>query len=242
MKCGVVHEGVPRLQEHERRSGHNPPPLLGIEQHDDEHNARDDEPVNVDEVPDPRNPNSVPVAGCADDRRKVTGIVFRRPDAVARNLERCKSDPFAPRRAVIIEIQTGVIHQDGQTAANQQHHKKEIEEVAVTDPERKPVRPGEVVGIYLGNGWNMRQARQGKLKPGGKSHREYGHSDSDQNGRTNPDTEATVLWVVHCPMCGIKRNHNAPFETTKRQDRIFTCSGGQPVAVWKDKLRHVLWL
>ncbi len=61
MKCCVVHEGVPRLQEHERRSGHNAPPLLGIEEHDDEKNARDDEPVNVDEVPDPRNANRVPV-------------------------------------------------------------------------------------------------------------------------------------------------------------------------------------
>ena len=166
MKCSVVYEGVPRLQEHERRSGHNPPPLLGIEEHDDEHNASDDEPVNVDEVPNPRNTNCVPVARRADDRRKITGIVFRRPDAVAGNLERRKPDPFASRRAVIIEIQTGMIHQDGQTAANQHHHKKEIEEVAVADPERKPVRPGEVVGIYLGNGWNMRQACHGKLNPG----------------------------------------------------------------------------
>ena len=64
VKCGVVYEGVPRLQEHERRSGHNPPPLLGIEEHDGEHNARDDEAVNVDEVPDPRNPNGVTVTRC----------------------------------------------------------------------------------------------------------------------------------------------------------------------------------
>ncbi len=90
----------------------------------------------------------------------ITGIVFRRPDAVARNLERRKPDPFAPRRTVIIEIQTRMIHQDGQTAANQHHHKKEIEEVAVTDPERKPVRSSEVVGIYLGHRWNVRQAGQ----------------------------------------------------------------------------------
>ena len=49
-----------------------------------------------------------------------------------------------------------MIHQDGKAAANQHHHKKEIEEVAVADPERKAVRPCEVVGMYLGNGWNMR--------------------------------------------------------------------------------------
>jgi hypothetical protein len=41
-----------------------------------------------------------------------------------------------------------MIHPDGQTAANQHHHKKEIEEVAVTHPDREPVRPCEVVGIW----------------------------------------------------------------------------------------------
>ena len=127
--------------------------------------------MNVDEVPDPRNADGVPIARCANERRDVTGVIFRRPDAVARNLERRKPDPFASRRAVIIEIQTRMIHQDGQTAANQHHHKKEIEEVAVTDPERKTVRPCEVVWIYLGDGWNVRQAGYGKLNPGREKHR-----------------------------------------------------------------------
>ena len=171
MKRCVVHPGIPCLQEDEWRSGHNPPPLLGIKEHEDEKNAGENEPVNVDEVPDPRNADRVPVTGRANYRRNITGVVFRRPDAVARNLERRKPDPFAPRRTVIIEIQTRMIHQDGETAANQHHHKKEIEEVAVTDPERKPVRPCEVVRIYLGDRWNMRQAGYGKLNPGRENHR-----------------------------------------------------------------------
>ena len=166
--------------------------------------------MNVDEVPDPRNANGVPVTGRANDRREITGIVFRRPHAIARNLEGRKPDPFGPRRAVIVEIQSGVIRQDGQAAADQQHHKKEIEKVAVTDPEWEPVRPGEVVGINLGNGRNMRQASHGKLYPARENRGENRHSDSDQNGRADPDAEAAVLWVVHCPMCGIERNHIPP--------------------------------
>ncbi len=215
VKSGVVYEGVPRLQEHERRSRHNPPPLLGIEQHHGEDNARDDEAVNVDEVPDPRNPNGVTVTRCGDERREITGIVFRRPDTVAGNLERRESNPFASRRAVIIEIHSRVIHQDRQAAPNQQHHKKEIEKVTVTNPQRKPMRPGEVAGIDLGNGWNRRQASHGKLNPAREYRGENRHRDSDQNGRANPDAEAAVVWVVHWPMCGIERNHNFPLRAQR---------------------------
>ena len=86
MKRRVVHPRVPCLQENERRSGHNTPPLLGIEEHNDEENAGDDEAVNVDEVPNPRNTNCVPVARRADERRNIAGVVFRGPDAIAWDL------------------------------------------------------------------------------------------------------------------------------------------------------------
>ena len=79
--------------------------------------------------------------------------------------------------------------------------------MAVTNPHGKPVRPGEVVGVYLGNGWNMRQAEYYELNPGSKNRRENRTSDSDQDGRANPDAQAAVLWVVHCLMHGIERDH-----------------------------------
>ena len=208
MECRVVYPGVPCLQQHQRRSGHDPPPLLGIEEHDDEENARDDEAVNVDEVPNPRNADGVPVTRCANDRRNVAGIVLRGPDAVARNLERRKPDPLAARRAVIVEIETRMIDQDRQAAANQHRHKKEIEEVAVTHPERKAVRPGEVVGIYLGDRRNMRQAGSRQTQSRTREPRQNHHCDSDQNGRANPNAEAAVLWVVHCRVRGIEGNHS----------------------------------
>ena len=209
VKRRVVHPRVPCLQEDERRSRHNTPPLLGIEEHDDEENAGDDEAVHVDEVPNPRNTNCVPVARRANQRRNITGIVFRGPDAVAWNLQRRNPDPFAPRRAAIVEIQTRMIHQDGQTAANQHHHKKEIEEVAVTHPDRKPVRSREVVGIYLRNGWNMRQSGHGDLNPRRRDYREDRDTDSDQDGRSNPEAKSAIGRIVDGSVCRIERDHAA---------------------------------
>ena len=42
---------IPGLQQHQRRLGNEPPPLLGIKEHDDEEDARDDEAVDVEKVP-----------------------------------------------------------------------------------------------------------------------------------------------------------------------------------------------
>ena len=139
--------------------------MFGVKEHDDEENTGDDKSVDIDEVPDPRDTDRVPIAGCADERRNIASIVFRSPYAVAGNLERCQPDPLASRIAVVIEVQAGVIHQNRKAAANQHHYKEKIEEMAVADPERKPVWPCEVAGIYLGDQWNVGQARQGNLYP-----------------------------------------------------------------------------
>jgi len=39
---------------------------VGLEQHDNEENASDDEPMDINEVPNPRNANGVPVTGRAN--------------------------------------------------------------------------------------------------------------------------------------------------------------------------------
>ena len=49
-----------------------------------------------------------------------------------------------------------MIDQDGDPAADQHHDKKKIEEMAITDPERKTVRPREVVRVDLGDWRNVR--------------------------------------------------------------------------------------
>ena len=165
--------------------------------------------MHVDEVPDPRNADRVAIAGCANQRRDVARVVLCRPDAVARNFERRKPDPFAPRRAVVIEIKAWMIDQDGEPAPDQHHHKKKIEEVAITDPERKTVRPCEVIRVYLRKRGNVRQPgerrprsrmRQLPIKSPHQSRSEW--LVESRCGSDDPLDSAP-------PVCGVKRNHGA---------------------------------
>ncbi len=144
-----------------------------VEEHEDEDNSGDDEAVDIDEVPDASNADGVPVTRRGNERRDIAGIVFRRPEAVAGHFERREADPFASRRAVVIEIQPRMIHQDRQAAANQQHHEKEIEEVAIAHPERKSVRTCEVVGDIPGRtaGICGRPARANSIQAARTAHR-----------------------------------------------------------------------
>ena len=102
-----------------------------------------------------------------------------------------------------------MIHQDGQPTTNQHHHKKEIEEMAITHPDRKPVRACEVVGIYLGNRGNMRESRQSHFDPSRRHCRKDRDAYSYQDGRPNPNAESAIRRVVNGLVCWVKRDHGA---------------------------------
>ena len=104
MKRSVVHPRVPCLQEDKRRSRHNAPPLLCVKEHTDENNTGNDKAVNVDEVPNPGNTDRVPIARRANERRNITGIIFRGPDAIAWHIQGRKPNPFAPGSTAVVEI------------------------------------------------------------------------------------------------------------------------------------------
>ena len=82
----IVYPCVPGLQQHKRRLGNEPPPLLGIEQHDDEEETREDEAVNVEKVPRAGDADGMPVARRGNDGRDVARIVLRGPEPIRRNL------------------------------------------------------------------------------------------------------------------------------------------------------------
>ena len=109
---------------------------------------------------------------------------------------------------MIIEIEARMSRQDGQAGANEHHHEKEVQEVAVTDPDWKSVRASEVGGVNFGNRRNSRQTARGKLNPGSEDQGQNPNRDADQNGRSNPNPEAAVLWVMHCRVFCIERNHD----------------------------------
>ena len=100
-----------------------------------------------------------------------------------------------------------MIKEDRETTANQEHHEKEIEEMAIADPEREPVRPSEVVGINLRYRRNRGQSCYRNLNPGGEGCGQNHGSDSDENGGANPNPESAVFGVVHCRVRRIEGNH-----------------------------------
>lgn len=80
--------------------------------------------------------------------------------------------------------------------------------MAVADPERKAVWPGEIARIDLRDWRNMWQTCDRDFNPGrGDKQNDY-HRDSDQNGRSNPDPEATVWRIMYRRVFSIEVNHD----------------------------------
>jgi len=148
--------------------------------------------VDIDEVPHARHADGMPVTRRANERREIAGIVPGRPQAVARDFDGREADPLAAWCAVVVEIEPWMIGQDGKTAADEHSDEEEIEEMAVTDPERESVRASKVVGVHHWDGRNARQAGCGYLNPRRCHQRGNCSASSDQNRRTNPEAVATI--------------------------------------------------
>lgn len=166
MKRRVMNEGIPSLHNHKRRGGDNAAPLIGREQQADEDEASDDESVNVDEVPNSRDADCVAIAWRTNDWGDIARVIFCRPNAVTRDFEGSEPDPFTAWCAPVIEVKPRVVVQNRQTATNQQHHKEEIEEMAVADPEREAMRPGKIARVDLRDWGNMWQTCDRDFNPG----------------------------------------------------------------------------
>ena len=101
-----------------------------------------------------------------------------------------------------------MIGQDGETAANQHHQKKKIEEVAVADPERKTMRPGKIVGVDLRDGRNMGIPGYGEFDP--CRERDSASTLAAIRRRPNPDAKTPIRRVVDSRMRRIKLDHHMP--------------------------------
>ena len=104
-----MHPGIPCLQQNEGRLWHKTTPLLRVEEHDHEQKARNNEPVDIEEVPRTGDADRVPIARRRNDRRDVAGIVLCGPDSIRGNANRCQTNPLAIWSAVRVEVQTRVI-------------------------------------------------------------------------------------------------------------------------------------
>src|SRR5262249_22757910 len=124
-----------------------------------------------------------------------------------RDFQGCKTNPFGSGSATVIKVQTRMVHEDGESAANQHHHEKEVEEMAVPQPRRKAVRTSEVVGIDLRNCWDRRQSSYGDLDPCRGNNAGDSNCDACQNRRSYPNSKSPIFRIVNGPMCCVEWDH-----------------------------------
>src|SRR5215472_15229119 len=82
LKIRVVDESVPGLNEHRPRSRHQAVPLFAREQSAHKEYAGQDEPIDVDEMPAPCDPNGVGISRQRKYWRYVAVVVLRGPNAI----------------------------------------------------------------------------------------------------------------------------------------------------------------
>src|ERR1700689_5318832 len=95
----------------------------------------------------------------------VAGVVLCRPKSVCWDFDRRESNPFATRGAGIVEVETGMVIEDRETASDQHHQKEEVEEMAVAHPEGESMRTGEVTRIHLQNRRDIGKTENKNLYP-----------------------------------------------------------------------------
>ncbi len=196
MEIRVADERVPRLHEDAPRRRHQPHPLIAGQQPAHKEESGEHESVDVQKMPAPADPNRMAVARRSHQRRNVPVVIFRGPQPVARHFQRRKPDPFAPRRAAVVEIKPRMIHQDRQSAADQHEGEEQIEEVRPANPRRKSVRPARRSGNRRRVRSNVGQPPHVRLNPRDGQRHEDNNSDDGQRRRANPDSEPAVCGVI----------------------------------------------
>ena len=181
--------------------------MLGGEEQADEDKSGDYESMYIDEMPGARDADSVPLTRCTHHRGDVAGVILRRPNSIARNLDRSESDPFAAWRTPIVEVQPRVVVQDRKSTADQHHYKEKVEEMARAYLEREAVRPSEITWIDLWDWRNLGQADDCDFNPRCGDRGDEHHRDADQDRRSNPDPKPPITWIVHCRVRRIERDH-----------------------------------
>ena len=95
-----------------------------------------------------------------------------------------------------VPIKSWVIHQNGESAANQEHQKKEVHKMGQSQPRGETMRSRRIFQID----WRQESLR---WKPGDQilSPRNRDWSESDNGKGKNepgidPDTKTTIRWIV----------------------------------------------
>ena len=139
MEGGVVDEDGPGVGHDLPGGRHQAPPLLCAKQQHHEDQAIAHPEQHAKEMPMPGHPDGMPVAGQPNPWRKMTGVVFGRPDAVFGHLNRGEPEPFGAWRAMDVPVQPGMVREDLQATADQQDQEQKVDVVGDAQPRRKAV-------------------------------------------------------------------------------------------------------
>ena len=105
-----------------------------------------------------------------------------------------------------------MFHQNGKTAADEHEQKKEIKEMAPTNPERKTMRAARNVFMRSGRRRNVRKTEDSVLQRGQDERTECEDQQQDQDRRTDPNSKATIIRIINRAMCLIEMNHTNALE------------------------------
>ena len=193
VEVGVQHEGIPGLHEYIPGGGHQTFPLRAGQKTDDEEDPGEHKPVHRDEVPGSRNSDGVAVARSRNHGGDIARVILSGLDAVFRYFDRDKPHPLRSSSAVVVPVETWMVHEARQATSDQHEEQEHVGEVTPTNPERKSVRTARRT-FDGGRRWgNLRQTEHHVLEPRQRDRAK--DRDKKQNQRRSIQPYAKTLIV-----------------------------------------------
>jgi len=158
-------------------------------------------------MPRPRHPHGVPIARQGHQRGNVASVVLRCSQTVCGNRQGRKPHPFRVWRTMTVPIEPRMIHQNGESAADQEQQEKEVHEVGQSQPRGKTVRNPRIRKIDC-------RKKCLRWKPGSQilhpRYRDWNENDNRKHQNKpmiNPDTKTPIRRIVDGSMCLVECLH-----------------------------------
>jgi len=151
-------------------------------------------------MPRARHAYGVPIAWQSQPRRNVTGVLFRSPFAVRRNFERREPHPLRIRRAIAVPIKPWVVHQNGESAADKEHQKKEVHKMSQSQPSGETMRSWRIFQIDRRQESFRWKSGDQILSPGNCHWSQSDNGKGKKKPGIDPNTKPAIRWIVDSSM------------------------------------------
>ena len=156
--------------------------------------------MNRKKMPGSGHSHGVPVAGQGHTRGNVTGVLFRSPFAVRRNFERREPHPLRIRRAIAVPIKPWVVHQNGESAADKEHQKKEVHKMSQSQPSGETMRSWRIFQIDRRQESFRWKSGDQILSPGNCHWSQSDNGKGKKKPGIDPNTKPAIRWIVDSSM------------------------------------------